>query len=128
MAGKINLTIYQGDDYAADCVVTTPDGAAADLTGYEAHSHIRMGYNDTSPNGVAQFETSINANVVTLVLGHDISRTLVNNSYVWDLQLIDSQGWVTTILAGQVLVTRQVTTMAATASPAFRAASPARAR
>lgn len=110
MAAKVNLTIYQGDDFAADITVTEPDGTTpADLTGFTAQSQIRTSLTDTSPNGVAEFQTGIEGNVITIVLRHDVTETLTKPSYVWDLQLIDGSGWITTILAGQINVTKEVT-------------------
>ena len=110
MAGQANLTIYQGDDYVADVVVMEVDGITpADLTGYTAQSQIRTDYSDDSPTPAATFEIAINANTITMVLHHDVTTTLDNQSYVWDVQVIDSTGWITTLLAGQALVTKEVT-------------------
>ena len=36
MAGRADLAIYQGDDYAATVTVSNPDGTAANLAGYVA--------------------------------------------------------------------------------------------
>lgn len=109
MATPTNLNIYAGDDYAADITVLNPDGTDADLTGYTAQSQIRTSLSDTSPDGVAQFATSIAANVVTITLDHDVSKTLTRSVYFWDLQVIDETGWITTLVAGQIFVTKEVT-------------------
>jgi hypothetical protein len=111
MAGQADLNIYQGDDYVADITVTEEDGVTpADLTGYTAQSQIRTSVSDTTPNGVAQFTVLISLpNTITITLTHDITKTLDRGSYVWDIQVIDGNDWITTILAGQVIVTKEVT-------------------
>jgi hypothetical protein len=110
MAEQANLTIYQGDDYSADVTVFDADGVTpADLTGYSAQSQIRINYNDTTPNGEAQFLITINSNVITMVLPHDQTAALSKPAYVWDLQVISPIGWITTILSGQVFITKEVT-------------------
>lgn len=109
MPNTTNLSIYQGDDFAADITVNNEDGTPADLTGYTAQSQIRINPADTSPEGVAQFACSIADNVVTIVLDHDTTKDLARSMYYWDLQIIDAGGWITTLLAGQVLVAKEVT-------------------
>jgi len=115
MPDKQNLSIYAGDDYAADVIVTSSDGEPADLTGYTAQSQIRTSVSDTSPDGVAQFSCSIAGNIVTIVLTHDVTKLLTRSTYYWDLQIIDSLGWITTLLAGQVSVSKEITKLYATA-------------
>src|SRR5215469_14185589 len=108
MPGNVNLAIYQGDDYQAQVTVLNADGSIPDLTGYSAQSQIRPVLGDTSPTPSAQFTCTIAANVITMVLTHDQTKVLNLTSYVWDIQLIDTSGWITTILAGAVTVTLEV--------------------
>jgi hypothetical protein len=110
VADKVDLTIYQGDDYAAGITVFEPDGTtAADLTGFTAQSQIRTSLNDIAPVAVADFATTIAGNVISITLSHDITKALSKPTYVWDLQVIDTSGWITTLLMGSVLVTKEVT-------------------
>lgn len=109
MPSTIDLSIYAGDDYAADIAVTDADGAPSDLTGYTAQSQIRTSVSDVTPDGVAQFSASIQGNIVTIVLDHDVTKTLTRPTYYWDLQLIDGNGWITTLLAGKLAVTKEIT-------------------
>jgi hypothetical protein len=106
--GQAALTIYQGDDYAANITVMQADRMTpADLTGYTAQSQIRS--SPQSSIAAAQFATSIAANIISIVLSHDATRALTSTSYVWDLQIIDASGWITTLLAGPVQITKEVT-------------------
>jgi hypothetical protein len=110
MADQATLNIYQGDDYTADVTVMEADGTTpADLTGYTAQSEIRPVVGDTAPAAAAQFTTTISGNIITIKLTHDDTKNLNKPSYVWDLQIIDATGWITTILAGPVKVTLEVT-------------------
>lgn len=113
MADKADLSIYQGDDYAAQVTVYEGDGTTPfDLAGYSSQAQIRPNLTDPSPDPVASFTVNITqqeSNVITIGLPHDVSKTLTNLEYVWDLQVIDPTGLITTLLAGQVRVTREVT-------------------
>lgn len=116
MATEANIRIYQGDDYAADVTVLNVDDTPADLTGYTAQSQIRISLADKSAAPVAEFLTTIAGNVITILLSHDQTKLLDKSTYVWDLQIIDPTNWITTLLAGQVLVTKEVTRVYAPAS------------
>ena len=109
MAGRADLAIYQGDDYAATVTVSNPDGTAANLAGYVAEAQIRAVLGDTSASPVASLACAISGSVVSLSLTHDQTKAFTSAGYVWDLQLISPSGWITTILAGQVWVTLEVT-------------------
>lgn len=110
MADAANLSIYAGDDYAADVTVLQVDGVTpADLTGYTAQAEVRPSLTDVSLTPAATFTTIINGNVISILLTHDDTRLLTKPAYVWDLQVIDSNGWITTLLAGSVAITKEVT-------------------
>jgi hypothetical protein len=104
-----NLAIYQGDDYSA--VVTVSESGSPvppDLTGFTAQSQIRIGPADANPQVVVEIGTSVAANLVTLTIPAPLTA-LMSGLYVWDLQLTAPDGTITTILAGGVTVTAQVT-------------------
>jgi hypothetical protein len=108
MDGIGDLNIYQGDDYIAQVTVLDSTGAAADLTGYTAEAEIRTGL---GANGTlaATFACSISGNLINITLTHDQTKTLTRETYVWDVQVVSATGWITTLLAGSVAVTQEVT-------------------
>jgi hypothetical protein len=109
MPGLANLSIYQGDDYAAVVTVAGSAGASVDLTGYTAQAQIRLGPADANTAVVVEMITSIvPPNAVNLSIPHAITCQL-SGLYVWDLQLTSPQGAISTVLAGQVVVTSEVT-------------------
>lgn len=109
MPETVNLAIYQGDDYAANVTVKKADGTPADLTGYSAQAQIRPSLADQAATPAAQFITSINGNVISLVLGHEQTKALTRSAYFWDVQIISPNAWITTLLAGKVAITMEVT-------------------
>jgi hypothetical protein len=105
MPSKADLAIYQGDDYAA---VVTVDGVP-DLTGYVAQAQIRLGPADLCPQVVVEIDTALALpNQINLLIPDNITGRL-SGIYMWDLQITDPAGITSTILAGNVVVTREVT-------------------
>jgi hypothetical protein len=109
MPGLANLSIYQGDDYAALVTVAGTAGAAVDLTGYTAQAQIRLGPADQNAVIVVEMITSVvPPNSINLAIPHTIT-CLLSGCYVWDLQLKSPEGAISTVLAGKVVVTSEVT-------------------
>src|SRR5215467_3455291 len=105
-----DLAIYQGDDWSASVTVLRGDLTPADLTGYTATSQIRAGVADQAPMVAAVIQaTIVLPNFVSLYLPHAQSVLLPGSDYRWDVQLVSPSGQITTILAGEVLVTQEVT-------------------
>jgi hypothetical protein len=109
MAGIVGLNIYAGDDYEAVVTVVDDQGNPFDLTGYVAQSQIRTSLTDNSPTPAATFACTINSNQITMILDHTQTAGLTKSGYVWDIQVIDASGWITTLLAGGVSMTMEVT-------------------
>ena len=112
MASQGNLTLYQGDDYSVYVVVTNADGTPADITGYTAKAQIRRDVADEARRVEVEIAASVASPNVNLSIPHAQTQALTG-SYVWDLQLTSPGGQIMTILAGAVIVTREVTRAAA---------------
>ena len=110
MAGNADLLVMQGDDYQGLVTVTKPDTAPLDvLTGYTARAQIRAGNADEYPV-LVNILTNITSPYIALAIPHSDTVRLQNeNSLRWDLQLTDTNGFVTTLLAGLVRLQRDVT-------------------
>jgi hypothetical protein len=106
---KANLDLVQGDDYVATVTVTNANGTPADISGYTAKAQIRQDVADEARRVDVEIATAVASPNVTLTIPHAITQTLTAASYVWDLQLTSAGGQITTILAGTVVVTREVT-------------------
>lgn len=107
MPARADLSIYQGDDYGA--VVTVNGGTPPDvIAGYTAKAQIREDTADNCPVVAAEIDAEVASPVVNLTLPGDVTVNLCGK-YVWDLELTDPNGVVSTILAGNVVVTSEVT-------------------
>lgn len=105
MPSKADLNLYQGDDYGAVVTVT----GIQDLTGYTPAAQIRTGPADTNPQVVVEIDAVlVPPTTINLTITHDITVKL-KGAYVWDLQVTDPSGIVTTLLAGSVTVALEVT-------------------
>ena len=105
-----DLYIYQGDDFTAEVEVMNPDGTPADLATYVTRAQIRADAADNAPDVIIDIETTlINDNVILLFIDHNKTLTLGASSYVWDLQVTNEVGVISTIVRGRVLVTLEVT-------------------
>jgi hypothetical protein len=107
---RINLALYQGDDWAGMVTVTNADGTPADLTEYTAQSQIRSGTADQTWRVAAQLEcTVIEPNLISILLTNEQTTLLREPAYFWDLQVISPDGQVSTLIAGDVAVTHEIT-------------------
>ena len=110
MLTKANLMIYQGDDYAG--VVTVSDGVTPPgqvIAGYAAQAQIRAGPADSNPTVVVEIETAVASPDINLTIPSAQTVALTTPPYSWDLQLTAPDGTITTVLAGAVYVTLEVT-------------------
>jgi hypothetical protein len=108
MAIKANLFIDQGATYATKLNITDANGDPVDLTGYTAAAQIRKHY--TSSNSVSfSASTSGATGVVILSLSANATANLYSGRYVYDVELVDSQGRVSRIVEGIITITPNVT-------------------
>jgi len=108
MATKANLALYQGDDFSAVVTVTNGQAPADVLTGYTAQAQIRKTFADLATDVECEITTSIDSPYIYLQIPHDVTAKLAGN-YLWDLQIADAGGLITTLLAGAVTVSLEVT-------------------
>ena len=103
-----DLKIYQGSDYTARVEVYNADGTAADLTGFTAKAQIRRDVADKCPDVATDVLCVVEGSIIWLTVPHAATADLFGR-YLWDLDLIDPAGNVTTILGGHAVVTQEVT-------------------
>lgn len=107
---RADLNIYQGDDFGAT-VSVLQDGAPADLTGYTARAQIRQDVADRRGEVIAEITAAVSTSYILLSLTHEQTTALRVRSgrYVWDLEITSPDAQITTILAGGVTITSEVT-------------------
>jgi hypothetical protein len=101
----VNLTIYQGDDFFLYLTVTDTLGNPINMDGWTAAAQIRAA---PTTQVIAAFTGSTTANQVALQLPHLEAMKLPRKA-VWDCQVTDLAGVVTTLVAGKVTATPEVT-------------------
>lgn len=102
----VNMFLYQGDDFDFTLIVLDPEGEPYDLeeVGATCDSHIRE-----RPHAdlAGEFVTAMEANEIYMHLTHAVSSVIPLRS-VWDVQIV-VDGRVTTLAAGQITLTEEVT-------------------
>jgi hypothetical protein len=101
---RVDLRLYQGDDYTMTLTVTDSANNPVTLTGTVAASLAAA----PGQAAAATFGVSVATNVVTLTLPA-ATTALLAGPYSWDCQWTDATGKVTTLAAGNVKVTVDVT-------------------
>jgi hypothetical protein len=105
LPSPLNLTLYAGDDFGLTLTLTDQASQPVDLTGATVNAQIRQ---KSGQPIEATFAYTIATNVITLNLTGTDTQDL-SGSYVWDCQVTYSDGVVSTIVAGSVKVTADVT-------------------
>jgi hypothetical protein len=104
-----DLNIIRGDDYRV-VISLTSDGDPMDLTDYTARAQIRVS-TALSANLIAEFAATIDDpptdGTITLELTHTDTASIASG--VWDLEIEDGDGWITTVVSGSVTATPDVT-------------------
>ena len=102
LPSQVDLTLYAGDDFTFTLTCSGPA-----ITGQTATAQIRATAANSSVLGA--MTTSITApNIVNLTIPHTVSSSLPATA-VWDCQLTDGSGNITTIASGSVTTTPDVT-------------------
>ena len=107
-AGKYNLVIDQGSDYATTLTLTK-DGSAINLTNYIARSHIRATKESSNYVGFTMTFPDRAAGQVTMTLPSATSSSMAAGSYVYSLEIETSAGVVTRLIEGSLTLTREIT-------------------
>ena len=103
---NVNLVLYRGDDFYLDVTVVDTNGGAVDLTGFTAQAELRP--DTTAGTALASFTETISGNVIHLHLPASEALNLLPDT-VWDVQLTDATGVVTTLAYGDATTTPDVT-------------------
>lgn len=106
MALKANLVVDQGTTFASSIEILDQNDEAIDVTGYTARGQIRKHFSST--NSVS-FTTGLSNGSLVISLTANQTANIISGRYVYDVELIDTNGTVVRILEGIVTVTPEVT-------------------
>lgn len=103
---EVDLIVYQGDDVRWTLPLLQ-NGTPADLSGCTLAAQIRVTPSDDTI--LATITITVASSNVSFWLAGSDSAGLPKSGAVWDAQVTDVDGFVSTFVAGNVLVTEQVT-------------------
>lgn len=105
LPGILNLSFVQGDDFQLR--LTFDNGAtppvAINLSSYSAFA-AKVGDIDFVVNA-----TDKATGVIVLTLAKEVTDLMLQAPYLWDFQWVEPDDRLITVLAGQVMVTKQIT-------------------
>lgn len=108
----VRLRVQKGDDYRRDFVCKDADGVANDLTGCA----LKMQIKNATGAVILELSTDNGGIVLTpasglfsLVFTHAQTAAIAVDSGVYDVQLTDSAGEITTLFGGDVMFMGEVT-------------------
>ena len=105
---QLDLCVYRGDSGRLRVTITDADGVTpVDVSAATWDCDIRETVDGVQVGAMAVEPVEGTTNVVELVLTPTMSAALDNPPYVWDLEM-QLNGEVTTLLAGNVTVTKDV--------------------
>jgi len=105
LPATINLLLYQGDSWAMELDVTDEFGDPWDLTDVVVLAQVRP-----TPTGsvAGEFTPSVTeSGALRLELPAAVSAALPRSA-VWDVDVTEANGWVTTLAAGSITMTPEV--------------------
>jgi len=107
MSIKTNLTVDQGANFIYNIYLVDTDGNPFDLTGYTGAAQVRRTYTSNTYNTI-NVDITGNSGLIALTMNAAITANLVNNRYVYDLELT-SNNVVSRIVEGFITVNPGVT-------------------
>ena len=109
MAIYSNLTVDQGSNFLAYVDVTDSSGNALDLNGYTVAGQIRKTYSSLTAVSFSATVSAATAGTISLALTDTVTNAMKPGRYVYDVEILNSNGTRTRVLEGQVEVTPGVT-------------------
>ena len=107
-AGKYDLTIDQGSDFAITLTITK-SGSAVNLTDYTARAHIRATKESANYVPFTMTFPDRSAGKLTLTLTSTASSNMAAGQYLYDLEITSGADVVTRIIEGKVTLNREIT-------------------
>lgn len=112
--GNYDFTLYQGATFLRTLTWQDENETAINLTGYTARMHLRTSQDAETPFVILTTENGGitlggSAGTITLTISAGDTAEITETSGVYDLEIISGSGVVTRLLAGKILVSKEVT-------------------
>lgn len=115
MVAKQNLTVYQGADFRRALEFRDNSSTLMDLTGYVFRGQVRKSYSDAEPVMTFEFtlrDQTTSPGLVDMVLPAEESAAVniaKETSYIYDLEMVDTNLITRRILEGSLRLFPEVT-------------------
>lgn len=113
MARRIVLSIDQGTDTRVSVSISDATGTPIDLTGASARMQLRTQIN--APDFVDELTTDNgriaigDAGTLSLIFPNGVTTDTPAGTYVYDLEMVDSDGLVSRVMEGTITIRPEVT-------------------
>lgn len=114
MAQRVILSIDQGTDTQVSVFIKDSTGTAIDLTGASARMQLRTQIN--APEVVDELTTANSRIVISdqpgtlsLIFPNGVTTDTPAGTYVYDLEMVDSDGLVSRVMEGTITIRPEVT-------------------
>lgn len=108
--GTFNIQYTRGDTFSQSMIVKDSTGAAVNLTGWTVTSQIRVTEDDVNPVVSFTVTNGGSTGLITLALTAAQTASLpLTSGGLYDVQLVDPSGNVSTYVGGTVTMKKDVT-------------------
>jgi len=109
MAVYANLSLDQGTDFSSTISLEGATGDSYDLIGYTIRAQMRKTYTSSRSYDFVSDITNPLTGLCRIKMGSEITSILKPGRYVYDVEVVSSDGIVFRVVEGQVDVTPRVT-------------------
>ncbi len=109
-AAKYNFTIEQGGTFSRILALKQTGGTAFSLAGYSVRGYMRKGYNNSAyiPFTLS-IESPTSDGLIDMSLTAVQTATLLPHTYIYDIEIYTSGGYVKRIMQGTITISKEVT-------------------
>lgn len=109
MAIYANITVDQGSDYSSTITVEDVLGDVANLVGFTARGQVRKTYSSITKYDFIASIPSPTKGIIEIKLPNSATSDMRHGRYVYDVEVVSSDGTVTRVIEGQLEITPSVT-------------------
>lgn len=109
MPEKHDIALYRGDDTEINVFITNDDGSEVILGSERADLHAIANREVVLKLSTEDYSIVLKDNCISLRFDHELTEGADWKSAKYDLQILDAQGKVKTLLAGTITLTADIT-------------------
>jgi len=109
MAAVAYLDIDQGSDFTAEMTLEGDTGVAMNLTGFQVYSQFRKSFGSTIGHSFTTSIVDATTGVITLSLSGTYSSGIRPGRYLYDVEIVNTDGRKTRVVEGIVTINPEIT-------------------